>query len=244
MKERILEYKGKSKDLYALPNGNILMVFGDAFTGADGVEDPGANQNMGVKEGLGKRNLAISSKIFSEISKELNVPTHHVKVDLDKGELEAVRAETLGKGYEFEVDGKKFQAAGLEFIARNLAWGSFIKRFPSANEGMLLADAPLIEVSVKNDDANDPFFTKEEYVKGGIKAEHYDKGVEHTKKVAIHLSQHFTKVNLELIDIKMEFGVTKGGELILIDEISPGSLRALKDGKLATKEEIYEALMS
>ena len=239
--EKQLEYRGKSKNVYALPSGNILMEFGDSFTGADGVEDPGANQNMGTKEGLGKRNLAISTLLFNEIKKNLNVPTHHVKADVEKGELECVRAGTLGKGFKFEVDGKQYVSAGMEFIARNLAWGSFLKRFPSSTEGMMIPDAPFVEVSLKNDDAGDPFLTREEYIAGGIPAKHYDAGVKYTRQIAVLMTELFRKHGLELIDIKMEFGVNAKDELLLIDEISPGSLRAMKDGKLVTKEVVHKA---
>ena len=79
-----LEYQGKSKDVYGLPNGNVLLVFGDAFTGADGNEDPGANKNMGTKAGLGHKNLEVSSFIFEQISNCLGIPTQNVAVDLEQ----------------------------------------------------------------------------------------------------------------------------------------------------------------
>ena len=239
--EKKLEYRGKSKDVYALANGNILMEFGDSYTGVDGVEDPGANQNMGTKEGLGRRNLAISTFLFEQIANKLDVPTHHVKADLEKGTLECVRAGTLGKGFKFEQDGQSFVSAGMEFIARNLAWGSFVKRFPSSQQGMMIPDAPFVEVSLKNDDAGDPFLTRDEYIAGGIATKHYDKGVEYTRKIAVLMTELFRERGLELIDIKMEFGVTADDRLLLIDEISPGSLRAMKDGELVTKEVVHSA---
>ena len=36
-------YKGKTKDVYALDNGNVLLKFKDDCTGKDGVFDPGEN---------------------------------------------------------------------------------------------------------------------------------------------------------------------------------------------------------
>lgn len=242
-----LEYEGKSKNIYALPNGNILLTFGDGFTGANGVEDPGANHNIGTKEGLGKRNLAISTRLFDAISSSLKVPTHNVSVDLELGILEAKRAETLGKGFKFTVKGKEYTAFGLEFIARNKAWGSFLKRFTKAKQGDSLLEkdgSPFVEVSVKNDDAGDPFFTREHYVANGIKSSLFDTGVKYTASIGKYLTKLFAKNGLELIDFKIEFGVDKNGNLLLIDELSPGSLRALKNGKTLTKEEIYETLIN
>lgn len=242
-----LEFQGKSKTIYDLPNGNILMVFGDGFTGADGVEDPGANHNMGTKEGLGKRNLAVSSYLFSKISSNIKVPTQNVSVDLNLGMLEAKRAATFGKGLNFNVNGTNHIALGLEFIARNKAWGSYLKRYPMQKQGDSLLDKhgqPFVEVSVKHDDAGDPFFSREYYIENGIPAALFDKGVEYTQKIGEFLTKLFAEKGLELIDFKVEFGLDKNGELILIDEISPGSLRALRKGENTTKEEIHDALMS
>ena len=45
-----LKYKGKTKDVYALEDGNYLLKFKDDVTGVDGVFDPGAN-TVGVDNG-------------------------------------------------------------------------------------------------------------------------------------------------------------------------------------------------
>ena len=36
-------YQGKTKDVYELENGNVLLKFKDDCTGKDGVFDPGEN---------------------------------------------------------------------------------------------------------------------------------------------------------------------------------------------------------
>lgn len=242
-----LEYQGKSKDVYGLPNGNVLLVFGDAFTGANGKEDPGANQNMGTKEGLGHKNLEVSSFLFDQITGALKIPTQNVSVDLENDILEAKRATTLGKGMGFTIDGKQYTSAGLEFISRNLAWGSFLKRNPSAAQGQDLKDKnglPFVEVSVKNDEANDPFFTREEFIKMGVSSGDYDKAIEYTKKITKFLTDILKKAGMDLIDMKMEFGKDTKGNLVLSDEISPGSLRAMIQGKSISKDEIHNHLMN
>src|SRR5690606_23925726 len=58
-------YSGKTKDLYALDNGNILLVFKDDVTGGeDGVIDPGANAVIGQVEGKGRKSLAMTDYFF------------------------------------------------------------------------------------------------------------------------------------------------------------------------------------
>jgi len=248
IKERNAEFKyhGKSKDLYILPNGNALMVFGDAFTGADGVEDPGANHNMGTKEGLGHRNLEVSSYLFDEIEKKLKVPTQQVAVDLENDILEAKKVTMLGKG-PFTVAGVEYVSGGLEFVGRNTAWGTYLQRYPGAKQGDDLRDRngfPFTEVSIKNDDANDPFFTREEYDASGLAtATDYNQGIQYTKEITKFLTEIFAQHGMHLVDIKMEFGKDVNGAMVLSDEISPGSLRATADGKLLNKEEIYKKLM-
>ena len=243
------EYVGKSKTVYGLPNGNVLLAFTDGFTGANGIEDPGANHNIGTKEGLGHKNLAISSFLYESIARDLGIPTQNVAVDLENNTLEAIRAEQLGSGFHFEQDGQTHQSHGLEFIARNKAWGSFLKRYPEAEQGQPMIDEdgiPFVEVSVKNDDAGDPFFTGEEYKENfGVDGYQYNMGVQYTGLITKYLTELFAQKGLELIDIKMEFGTNKHGDVMLTDEISAGSLRALnmETGKVATKDEIYQILM-
>ena len=227
------EIKGKSKDIYALPNGNVLMVFKDSFTGTNGVEDPGGNTNIGTKQGLGRKNLEVSTLLFHLINKELGIPTHLVSVDLQNNALEAKRVTILGKG--------------LEFVSRNSAWGSFLRRNPKAIQGESMLDEhgfPFVEVSIKDDAAGDPFFTREQFInRGTISAEDYDTAVEYTKRITKFLTEVLHTVGLQLIDMKIEFGKTNNGEIILSDEISPGSLRALVDGKPASKDEIHACIM-
>jgi len=228
----ILEYKGKSKDVYGLSNGNVLLVFGDAFTGIDGVEDPGGNSNVGTKTGLGRKNLEITATLYELINKELCIPTHIVSVDLEKTSMEAKRTKILG--------------GGLEFIARNIAFGSFLKRNPNAKQGDCLLDKhglPFVDVSTKDDEAGDPIFTREQLIDMKlISAEDYNQAVHYTIHITKFLTELFAKSGMDLVDIKYEFGKDANGTIILADEISPGSMRVLVDGKLATKDEIYEKL--
>ena len=45
-------YEGKTKDVYSLENGNVMLKFKDDCTGKDGVFDPGEN-SVGLHRGRG-----------------------------------------------------------------------------------------------------------------------------------------------------------------------------------------------
>ena len=242
-----LEYKGKSKDVYGLPNGNVLMVFGDGFTGANGVADPGANRNIGTMDGLGHRNLEVSSWLFDEIAKNLQIATHQVSVDLENDILEAKRVSTLGKGLGFNFGGKNYIADGAEIIGRNDARGTFLNRNPDIMkaENLTDKDGAFIEFSLKSDEANDPFVSPEQLIESGvITKDEKDFLIKNSQKIIAFLTKLFGEAGMQLLDIKIEFGRDNDGNLILADEISPGSLRVAVNGQeYPDKAKIYEKLM-
>ena len=56
---------GKTKDVYKLPDGNVLLKFKDTVTGLPtGEMDPGGNQVVGTIEGVGNSALKISVHFF------------------------------------------------------------------------------------------------------------------------------------------------------------------------------------
>ena len=112
-------YTGKTKDVYALDNGNVLLKFKDDCTGKDGVFDPGENTVGLTIDGIGKANL-ISSVRYFEMLKAAGVKTHYVSADIDNATMEVLPAECFGK----ELGG-----GGLEVICRLVATGSFIRRY-------------------------------------------------------------------------------------------------------------------
>lgn len=107
-------YVGKTKDVYQLDNGNVMLEFKDDCTGKDGVFDPGEN-TVGLKiEGIGRANLE-TSVMFFEILKEQGIKTHYVSADIEKATMEVLPGKVFGKG--------------LEVICRLVATGSFIRRY-------------------------------------------------------------------------------------------------------------------
>src|SRR5699024_5052920 len=135
-----LKYKGKTKDVYELEDGNYLLKFKDDVTGTDGVFDPGANEVGLTIEGAGRSGLKLT-RYFFEILKEKGIPTHYIDANIEKATMTVQPAEMFGHG--------------LEVICRYRAVGSFLRRYGLyAEEGQKL-DA-FVEVTLKDDERGDP----------------------------------------------------------------------------------------
>lgn len=212
-----LIYKGKTKDVYALDNGNCLLKFKDDVTGEDGVFDPGANAVGLTIEGVGKSSLRLS-KFFFEKLNEKRIATHYVDSDIENNTMTVLPAKMFGKG--------------VEVICRYRAVGSFLRRYGMyAREGQIL-DA-YVEVTLKDDHRQDPLITLDALEMLGImNKDEYKILIDLTKKVGKVVKDELEKKGMELYDIKFEFGrVGSDGHIALIDEISGGNMRAYKDGK-------------
>ena len=109
-----MTYKGKTKDVYKLENGNVMLKFKDDCTGKDGVFDPGENTVGLTIDGIGKANLE-TSVYYIEMLKAAGIKTHYVSADIDNATMEVLPATEFGHG--------------LEVICRLVATGSFIRRY-------------------------------------------------------------------------------------------------------------------
>lgn len=209
--------KGKTKDVYDLEDGNYVLKFKDDVTGEEGVFDPGANTVGLTMEGAGKAGLRLTKFFFEEIEKQ-GIPTHYVDADIEKQTMTVKPAKVFGKG--------------LEVICRYRAVGSFMRRYGMyAEEGQAL-DA-FVEITLKDDERQDPPITKDALVMLGIlKEDEYDILIDLTKKISQIIKDELAKKDLELYDIKLEFArVGEDEHIALIDEISGGNMRAYKDGQ-------------
>lgn len=211
-----LLYTGKTKDVFALENGNCLLKFKDDCTGKDGVFDPGEN-SVGLKiDGVGDVNLRMSIYFFEKIN-AAGIRTHYVKANLADTTMEVLRAKVFGHG--------------LEVICRNKAVGSFIRRYGEyIEEG---ADLPsYVEMTFKNDAKGDPLVTKEGLVVLGVMTEEqYEAIRQQTVQITRIVADDLAEKGLVLYDIKFEFGYDAQGRVMLIDEIASGNMRVYKDGK-------------
>ncbi|MDO5445527.1 MAG: phosphoribosylaminoimidazolesuccinocarboxamide synthase [Eubacteriales bacterium] len=209
-------YTGKTKDVFALENGNYLLKFKDDCTGKDGVFDPGENSVGLTIEGVGDVNLRMSIYFFEKIN-AAGIKTHFVGADLGNTTMEVLPAKVFGHG--------------LEVICRNKAVGSFIRRYGEyIAEG---SDLPsYVEMTFKNDEKGDPLVTKDALsVLGVMTEEQYDAIKEMTQKITKIVADDLQEKGLVLYDIKFEFGYDKDGSVMLIDEIASGNMRVYKDGE-------------
>ena len=214
--EKKLVYSGKTKDVFALDNGNYLLKFKDDCTGKDGVFDPGENSVGLTIDGVGDVNLRMSVYFFEKVN-AAGIKTHFVSADLNTTTMEVLPAKVFGKG--------------LEVICRRKAVGSFFRRYSDyIEEG---ADLPYyVETTFKNDEKGDPLVTKDGLVDLGVmSAEQYDDIKEMTKKITKIVADDLEAKGLVLYDIKFEFGYDRDGKVMLIDEIASGNMRVYKDGK-------------
>ena len=214
--ENKLVYVGKTKNVYALDNGNYLLEFKDDCTGKDGVFDPGENSVGLTIEGVGDVNLRMSMYFFEKIN-AAGIKTHYVSADLAKTTMEVLPAKVFGKG--------------LEVICRHKAVGSFFRRYGQyIEEG---ADLPAyVETTFKNDELGDPLVTKDALVILGVMTEEqYEAIKEMTQKITQIVADDLKEKGLVIYDIKFEYGYDAEGKVMLIDEIASGNMRVYKDGK-------------
>ena len=211
-----LVYTGKTKNVYALDNGNYLLKFKDDCTGKDGVFDPGENSVGLTIEGVGDVNLRMSIYFFEKIN-AAGIKTHYVSANLNDTTMEVLPAKAFGKG--------------LEVICRYKAVGSFYRRYSDYCE--LGQDLPAyVETTFKNDEKGDPLVTKDGLVDLGVMtAQQYDDLKAMTQAITKIVADDLKEKGLDMYDIKFEFGYDAYGKVMLIDEIASGNMRVYKDGK-------------
>ena len=211
-----LVYKGKTKDVYELENGNVMLKFKDDCTGKDGVFDPGENSVGLTIDGVGDVNLRMSIYFFEKIN-AAGIRTHYVSADLNNTTMEVLPAKVFGQG--------------LEVICRHKAVGSFIRRYGQYIQAG--ADLPAyVETTFKNDELGDPLVTKDGLVALGVMTEQqYDDMKLMTQQITKIVADDLLEKGLVLYDIKFEYGYDAEGNVMLIDEIASGNMRVYKDGE-------------
>lgn len=192
-------YEGKAKRVYATDDPQLVVVaYKDDATAFNGLK-------KGTIAGKGVVNNRMSNLLFKYLA-DNGIPTHFVE------EIDERRTVV-----------KHVKIVPLEVIVRNIAAGSFSKRFGVA-EGTELAN-PTVEYSYKNDELGDPMINTSQALalKLGT-AEQIETICRMALRVNELLSEYFLKRDLILVDYKLEFGLFNG-EVILADEISPDTCR-------------------
>ena len=225
-------YKGKTKDVYALDNGNVLLKFKDDCTGKDGVFDPGENSVGLTIDGIGKANLQTSVYYF-ELLRAAGIKTHYVSADIENATMEVLNAECFGK---------KLGGGGLEVICRLVATGSFVRRYGEYIKDGTPLEGGYVECTFKNDEKGDPLVTGEGLVALKVMTrESFESLKEQTLKITKIVADDLKTLGLDLWDIKFEFGYNNG-EVVLIDEIASGNMRVYKDGKIVDPIELTKII--
>jgi len=196
--EKVL-YEGKSKIVYEGPEKDTYIIrYKDTATAFNGLK----KEDL---DGKGELNAAISNIVF-EYLEQNGIKTHLIKV-LDKKSVLVKKAEIVM----------------VEVIIRNVAAGSFSKKY-GVPEGTALKNT-VLEYSLKSDELNDPMINDCQITAIGLATQkELDTMAKMTLKINDLLIEFFKKAGIRLIDFKLEFGRTKEG-IILCDEISPDSCR-------------------
>ena len=227
-------YAGKTKDVYELDNGNVMLKFKDDCTGKDGVFDPGENSVGLTIEGIGKANLQ-TSVLYFELLKAAGIKTHYVSADVENATMEVLPAENFGKN---------LGGNGLEVICRLVATGSFIRRYGEYIKDGTPLEGGYVECTFKNDEKGDPLVTGEGLAALGVMSpELFASMKEQTLKITKIVADDLKSIGLDLWDIKFEFGYHKG-EVVLIDEIASGNMRVYKDGKIVPPVELTKLILN
>ena len=193
-------YEGKAKKVFATDDPNVVLVdYKDDATAFNGLK-------KGTIVGKGVINNRVTNFLMQMLEKN-GIPTHYVEEISDR--------ETLVK---------KVTIVPLEVIVRNIAAGSLSKRL-GLPEGTKLGQT-VIEYCYKDDELGDPMVNEYHIAAmNWVSKENLDLIAKYALKVNELLSAFLKQSNIELIDFKLEFGITNDGELVLADEISPDTCR-------------------
>jgi len=200
MEKTELLYEGKAKKVFKTDLADTLIVsYKDDATAFDG-------RKKGTIAGKGAINNRMTNHLFKLLEKR-GVKTHLIEEISDR-----------------ETVVRKVEIVPLEVIVRNYSAGSFAKKLGMA-EGVLLA-CPTLEFSYKDDALGDPFINDYYALALGLATrEELDIISRYAFIVNDVLKEYFDRLNIDLIDFKIEFGRTGDGTIILADEISPDTCR-------------------
>ena len=199
LKNRLI-YEGKAKKIFEHADSDkVIIEFKDDATAFNSLKKASF-------KGKGELNCQISINIFKYLIKH-NIPTHFIEI-LNHNSFISYKVDIIP----------------LEVVLRNIAFGSICKQ-TNIEPGTVLKD-PLIDFYLKDDALNDPLLTKDRIKLLEIIDIKELQNIEIiTHKINKLLKEFFLKMDLNLVDFKLEFGIDQKGKIILADEFSPDNCR-------------------
>jgi len=196
-------YEGKAKVLYEGPEpGTLIQYFKDDATAFNA-------EKHAVITGKGVLNNRISEFIMLRLQ-EVGIPTHFIK-------RLNMREQLI----------REVEIVPIEVVVRNVAAGSFAKRFKQ-DEGTPLPRS-IVEYYYKSDELGDPLITEEHITAfNWASPPELDDMFNLALRINDYLSGLFMGAGMKLIDFKVEFGRLYTAEdvrIVLADEISPDCCR-------------------
>lgn len=200
MKQLEMLYEGKAKQVFRTDDPErIIIHYKDTATAFNNIK-------MATIENKGVLNNAISSIIFRELEKA-GVKTHYIETLNDRDQL-----------------CRRVSIIPLEVIVRNVIAGSMAHRL-GLEEGMQPSNT-IYDLCYKCDELGDPLINDHHAVALGLVTyEELDRIYKMTARINDLLKALFARINIKLVDFKIEFGRTSDGEIVLADEISPDTSR-------------------
>ena len=200
MEQREMLYDGKAKQLFATDDPDrVIIHYTDAATAFNNIK-------KATIERKGVLNNAISTILFRELRKA-GIPTHYIETLNDRDQL-----------------CRRVRIIPLEVIVRNTIAGSMARRL-GIEEGMQPSNV-IYDICYKKDELGDPLINDHHAVALGLAT--YEELAEIyrlTARINEVLKGLFDRINVRLVDFKIEFGKTPEGEIVLADEVSPDSCR-------------------
>ncbi|MFC2663613.1 phosphoribosylaminoimidazolesuccinocarboxamide synthase [Scardovia wiggsiae] len=201
-------YEGKAKKLFATENTEVLWVeYLDQATAGNGA------RKAQIK-GKGRLNNRITAVIFNELAYR-GIASHFISQISDTEQLV-----------------RRMEMFPLEIIMRNIAAGSFARRY-GREEGTLLS-RPVLELCLKDDALGDPFINTDDAIALGLATrDQLDIISAKAREINHALTAIFNDINVTLVDFKVEMGRTSDGTILLADEITPDTCRLWDTAKTA-----------
>ena len=196
--------RGKVKTVFTTSEPDkVLIQYEDKVTAGNG-------RKVDFPIGKGRVCMQISEFLFKRLE-DRGIRTHYISTIPER-----------------IMSCKKVDIVPIEVVVRNVAAGSLCRQ-TYIEEGSSL-NPPLVEFYLKDDLKDDPLLTTDRMERMGYTEMLYSELRSSAIKVNDILADIFDKIELTLVDFKLEYGHDSNGNLCLADELSPDSMRLWKKG--------------